>query len=262
MLISGSVRKGSNHLQLGRVAASFLSALKGPTGKPVARVIGVDDSSPLITTLPLYHQDLMDEIGHPEEAKKLRALADQADAFLFLSPEYNGMATPCMMNTLAWLSRPLHKSDLNWSNCCFRGKPAAILSMSPGQMGGIRAHVSITQTLSNLGLNVLANEKALSTDKESVVFLAREDGAMIFTEMYAGLQKQANSVNLDLLKQAVAQKLVSQYAYGDLGSLATMTYQGNPGASGAKPKRKRDVATPKDSHHQECGAYTTKDHHH
>ena len=154
----------------------------------------------------------MEKSGHPEEAKQLRALADQADAILFLSPECNGMLTPCMVNTMAWLSRPLHENDLQWSNCCFRGKPASILSMSPGQMGGIRAHVSITQMLSNLGFNVLANKKALSTEKDSVVFHSRDDGGMEFTEHYAGLQKQTNSVIMDLLKQAVSQKLVSGVA--------------------------------------------------
>lgn len=252
MIICGSVRKDSYHLRLGNAVATALADMKDPKGNPIVRVISVDESDPLVAKLPLYNQDEMIKNGHPTEAKQLRHLADQADAFLFLSPEYNGMLTPCMSNTLAYLSRPVHESDCRWSNCCFRGKPAAILSMSPGQLGGIRAHVSITQILSNLGLNVLANKKALGTDREDP-FEKVTGGGCQFKEKYAGLQKQMESVILDLLKQAVALKLVEQYSYGDLGNLTTRTYQENPGA-------KQDASSAWPIHHRECSAFTTKDH--
>lgn len=80
---------------------------------------------------------------------------------LIVSPEYNGMPTPLLLNTLDWLSR----GSQGLSN--FSGKPVALLSASPGGLGGLRSLWSMRQFLSNLGLLVLANQLAVGAAQDA-----------------------------------------------------------------------------------------------
>lgn len=62
----------------------------------------------------------------------------------------NGMITPLLLNALTWCSRgddPMYAT--------FKGKVAAVLSASPGPLGGMRAHASARAILQNLGVTVL-----------------------------------------------------------------------------------------------------------
>jgi NAD(P)H-dependent FMN reductase len=97
--------------------------------------------------LPLYHGDLEDAQGLPDNAKKLIQLALQHDALLIASPEYNGFITPLLKNTLDWMTRD--EVDP------FEGKVAAIVSASPGAFGGLRSQLLAQQLLIKLGCLVV-----------------------------------------------------------------------------------------------------------
>ena len=97
--------------------------------------------------LPLYHGDLEDAEGLPPNAAKLMDLITQHDALLIASPEYNSMITPLLKNTLDWCTR----GDDN----PFVGKVAAVLSASPGALGGIRSLQLAQQLLLKLGCHVV-----------------------------------------------------------------------------------------------------------
>ena len=98
-------------------------------------------------TLPLYHGDLEDEQGMPENAKKLIEHITQHHGLLLASPEYNSTITPLLKNTIDWCTR----GDEN----PFVGKTAAIVSASPGMFGGIRSQTFVRQLLTHLGVYIV-----------------------------------------------------------------------------------------------------------
>jgi len=81
------------------------------------------------------------------------------DGFLIASPEYNGMFTPVLKNMLDWASRKQLADEAPL--LAFRGKLAAIMATSPGALGGVRGLMVLRILLSNLGVNVLAEQQAV-----------------------------------------------------------------------------------------------------
>ncbi|MFN2458640.1 MAG: NADPH-dependent FMN reductase [Chitinophagaceae bacterium] len=62
----------------------------------------------------------------PQEYKSVAEKMFEADAFILVSPEYNGSYSPAMKNLLDHFPKQMHK-------------PFGIVTASPGAMGGIRA---------------------------------------------------------------------------------------------------------------------------
>jgi NAD(P)H-dependent FMN reductase len=103
--------------------------------------------------LPLYHGDLEDTGGLPENARKLVEQIKQHDALLIASPEYNSMITPLLKNTLDWCTRA--------DDDPFSGRVAAVISASPGGFGGVRSLVMAQQLLLKLGCQIVPGQCAL-----------------------------------------------------------------------------------------------------
>jgi len=128
-----------------------------------------------IGDLPLFNQD---NEGHPTAAvTAFKTAIEKADAVLFATPEYNRSVPGALKNALDVGSRPYGKSAWN-------GKPAAILSVSPGGFGGFGANHHLRQTLAFLNMHVLAqpeayisNAAALLDDKGG---LAKQDTKEFF----------------------------------------------------------------------------------
>lgn len=97
--------------------------------------------------LPLFHGDLEDAQGLPENAAKLIAQIAAHRALLIASPEYNSQLTPLLKNTLDWCTRG--ETDP------FEGRVAAVVSASPGNFGGIRSMTLARQLLVHLGCHVI-----------------------------------------------------------------------------------------------------------
>jgi len=113
---------------------------------------------PRAAPLPLYDGDLEASDGLPPAAARLQALFAEHDGLLLASPEYNGFFTPLVKNTLDWLSRPLPDGSGRPGTIHVRGKPAGIVSASPGALGGIRSLQHTRQYLSNLGFLVVPEQ--------------------------------------------------------------------------------------------------------
>ncbi|MEO6198500.1 MAG: NADPH-dependent FMN reductase [Sphingomicrobium sp.] len=105
-----------------------------------------------IGNLPLYNQDL--ETGSPPAAwTRFRDQVAAADAVLFVSPEYNRSMSGAIKNAIDVGSRPFGKG-------CLLGKPAAVVTASPGAVGGFGANHHIRQCCVALNMPVMAHPES------------------------------------------------------------------------------------------------------
>ena len=137
LAFSGSARRESLNKKL---LAVVVESTRVAGGEVTA--IDLDD-----LPMPIYHGDLEDAQGLPENATKLITLITQHDALLIASPEYNSQISPLLKNTIDWCTR----GDEN----PLKGRVAAVVSASPGQFGGIRSMTLARQLLTHLGCHVV-----------------------------------------------------------------------------------------------------------
>lgn len=149
LVFAGSTRSASYNKQLARFAANAATA----AGAEVT-LLDLRDY-----TLPLFDEDLEEQQGLPENAKKLKALFRAHDAFIIASPEYNSSITAALKNTIDWCSRS--ESDDEPALAAYRGKTALLLSASPGGFGGMRGLVHLRSILGNIGVIVLPDQVAV-----------------------------------------------------------------------------------------------------
>lgn len=138
-VIVGSLRKAS----LNRKVAHALSDAAPPTLK-----LGIVE----IGALPLYNQD--DDTSAPPAAwQTFREQVRRAAGVLFVTPEYNRSVPGLLKNAIDVGSRPYGKSV--WS-----GKPAAIVSVSPGALGAFGANHHLRQSFVFLDMPVMQQPEA------------------------------------------------------------------------------------------------------
>jgi chromate reductase len=104
-----------------------------------------------IGQLPLYNQD--DDANPPAASAAFKQRIAEADAVLFVTPEYNRSVPGVLKNAIDIASRPYGKSA--WS-----GKPAAVMSVSPGAIGGFGANHHLRQSLVFLNMPTLTQPEA------------------------------------------------------------------------------------------------------
>ena len=103
--------------------------------------------------LPLYNQDHDDEGKPPLEWTEFRKHVRSFDGFLFVTPEYNRSVPGVLKNALDVGSRPYGQSV--WG-----GKPGAVLSASPGSIGGFGANHHLRQSLVFLDVPAMQQPEA------------------------------------------------------------------------------------------------------
>lgn len=106
-----------------------------------------------IGKLPLYNQDYDDEGKPPEAWTEFRKLVKPFDGVLFVTPEYNRSVPAVLKNALDVGSRPYGQSV--WG-----GKPGAVISVSPGVIGGFGANHHLRQSLVFLDILTLQQPEA------------------------------------------------------------------------------------------------------
>ena len=148
LVIAGSTRTGALSKKLARASCALAQA----AGHEVTFVDLREYA------MPLYDGDLEDQQGMPEGALRLWALLRAHEALLVVTPEYNSSLPAVLKNALDWTSRP-NAAEPGVS--AWKGKTAALLSSSPGALGGQRALVHLRQVLMNLGVLVLTEQFAL-----------------------------------------------------------------------------------------------------
>jgi len=105
-----------------------------------------------IGQLPLYNEDL-EKPAAPSAWTEFRSAVKQADALLFVTPEYNRSIPGCLKNALDVGSRPPNAN-------AFDGKPAAVVSVTPYKLGAFGANHALRQTFVFLNMPVMQQPEA------------------------------------------------------------------------------------------------------
>lgn len=124
--LSGSLRRGSN-------STAVLHALV-PLAEARAQLQVMT-----LHEVPPYNADLEGD-ALPGAVRSLKEAIAQADGLVICSPEYNYGMPGVLKNAIDWASRPGFASPL-------KGKPALIITASPGLFGGARAQAQIRDAL-------------------------------------------------------------------------------------------------------------------
>jgi chromate reductase, NAD(P)H dehydrogenase (quinone) len=137
-VIVGSLRKDSINRKVAKALAEF---------GPAALELSIIE----IGHLPIYNPD--GDRDPPPEWTQFRERIRAADAVLFVTPEYNRSVPAPLKNALDGGSRPYGKSA--WS-----GKPGAVVSASPGAIGGFGANHHLRQSLVFLNVPTMPEPEA------------------------------------------------------------------------------------------------------
>lgn len=113
-----------------------------------------------IGALPNYNQDL-DPDHSPAEWVTFRNLVRPVDGVLFATPEYNRSVPGVLKNAIDVGSRPYGKSV--WS-----GKPAGLVSVTPGALGAFGANHALRQSLVFLDMPAMQQPEAYINQVASV----------------------------------------------------------------------------------------------
>ena len=139
-IIVGSLREGS----INRKVARSICGLRGDN---------LDCSMVEIGDLPLYNQDYDGLAEQPAPYIRFRDQIRAADGILFCSPEYNRGIPGVLKNAIDVGSRPYGQSV--WDR-----KPAAIVTASPGSIGGFGSNHQIRQACVFLNMPVMQQPEA------------------------------------------------------------------------------------------------------
>jgi chromate reductase, NAD(P)H dehydrogenase (quinone) len=133
-VLVGSLRKESFNRRMAQALAAMAPA------SLTFEIVEIGDQ-------PLYNQDL--DQAPPAPWTSLRQKVKAADAVLFVTPEYNRSIPGVLKNAIDVASRPYGQS-------AFDGKPGAVVSVSPGVIGGFGANHHLRQCLVFLNVPALA----------------------------------------------------------------------------------------------------------
>jgi chromate reductase len=112
-VLVGSLRRGSINGKLARVLKRLAE------DRLEFDILNLSD-------LPLYNDDMWGDV--PAAVIELKKRIAQAEAVLFVSPEYNRSFTAVLKNAIDWGTRPYGQN-------VFSNKPGAVVGTSPGAVG-------------------------------------------------------------------------------------------------------------------------------
>ncbi|NLG55478.1 MAG: NAD(P)H-dependent oxidoreductase [Rhodococcus sp.] len=136
LVLVGSLRDASVNRQIAQLAVESV-----PEGAQATLFEGLAD-------VPFYNEDIDTPDADIPAVNALRAAGNDADAFLLVTPEYNGTIPAVLKNAIDWLSRPYGAGAVS-------GKPVAVVSASPSSNGAQWAHEDTRKAAKIAGGRVL-----------------------------------------------------------------------------------------------------------
>ena len=171
LLLSGSQRKESlNQRLLANLA------------KRIEPQVTVDMVQHGEINLPLFDQDLELNPEIQKNVFNLHSRIASSEALIVACPEYNGLITPYLKNTIDWVSR-LQYLNSSCSNA-FLDKPVLLVSVSTGWSGGAVGLPSARTLLGYVGCHVLGGSISIPTVSQYV-----KDSGFSFSADYENLIK-------------------------------------------------------------------------
>jgi chromate reductase len=152
--VSGSLRQASHNRKLLRAAAALLP--------PEVEFTDYDG----LKAIPPFDED--DEDDPPAAVQHWRAAIEQADAILFVTPEYNSSIPGHLKNAVDWASRPFKETVL-------RNKPVAVIGASTSMFGAVWAQAELRKALGAAGARVVDRELPIAGADEAF----GEDGQLL-----------------------------------------------------------------------------------
>jgi chromate reductase len=148
--IVGSLRADSHNRRLLRAAADELP--------PGAELVSFDT---LKAVEPFDETDEHETGGGMPGADVLISAIRDADAILFVTPEYNGSIPGVLKNAVDWASRPTPATSP------LANKPVAVIGASTGMFGAAWAQAELRKALGLAGARVLDQELSVPTAHEA-----------------------------------------------------------------------------------------------
>jgi len=142
--VVGSLRRDSHNRRLLQAAAEHM-----PDGTELIMFDGLKAVEPFDET------DEDENGGGLPGADAFIAAIRDADAILFVTPEYNGSIPGVLKNAIDWASRPTPATSP------LAGKPVAAIGASTGMFGAAWAQAELRKSLGLAGARVLAEELAV-----------------------------------------------------------------------------------------------------
>jgi NAD(P)H-dependent FMN reductase len=183
LAFAGSARQDSYNKQLVKIAVAGAKA----AGADVTYLDLRD------LPMPIYDGDLEAEAGIPPNALKFKDLMMENQGLLIASPEYNSSISPLLKNAIDWASRPRPGEPML---AAFANKVAAIMSASPGALGGLRGLVHLRSILGNIRVLVLPDQVAVMKSHEAF----NPDGTLKDTQQQAAIEQLGANVATVLTK--------------------------------------------------------------
>ncbi|HEY8026650.1 MAG TPA: NAD(P)H-dependent oxidoreductase [Burkholderiaceae bacterium] len=143
-VIVGSLRKESFNKKLAHALAGFA---------------GAEHSFDFVDPgqLPLFNQD--EENPPPAAVVTFKQSILDAQALLFVTPEYNRSIPGVLKNAIDWGSRP-------YGTTVWKGKPAGVAGISPGATGTAMAQQHLRNILAGLDMPVMPTPEVFLQAKE------------------------------------------------------------------------------------------------
>ena len=175
--IVGSLRADSHNRRLLRAAADELP--------PDTELIPFEG---LKAVEPFDETDEHESGGGMPGADALIAAIRDADAILFVTPEYNGSIPGVLKNAVDWASRPTPATS------ALANKPVAVIGASTGMFGAVWAQAELRKALGLAGARVLDQEVAVPTAHEAF----RDDGRLV----RGGTRRRLREILAELVAEA------------------------------------------------------------